>query len=44
MSLLVLQVSGEKGIDDKDKRPLDPLRLAATDTEMMWLREDGSYK
>ena len=22
----------------------DPLMLAATDTEMMWLKEDGSYK
>ena len=44
VSVFIFLVTCEKDIDDNDKKPLDPLRLAATDTEMMWLREDGSYK
>ena len=46
MLLLILSTfplhaaAGENGLN----KATDPLKLAATDTEMMWLREDGSYK
>ena len=26
------------------KKGQDPLKLSATDTEMLWLKDDGSYK
>ena len=44
--LAASSISGrEIGYDEEGVRKMtNPLSLAATDTEMLWQRDDGSYK